>query len=666
MRSAAFPFRVAGLQLSVCLLLSLSAAMPLAAAAGHWSALGPEGGSPRVLAFAPADPRRVYAGLDGGGVFLSTDGGRSWTAPRGGIAGQSVSAIAVDPENPAVAFAGTTNGVWKTATGGEAWQAFPDHLAGRSVLDLAIDPSRRQTVYAATTSGVFRSDDGGRHWTAASQGLPKSGQVARLALGAPDRLFVAFQLYTEVAELFVSNDRGVSWNLIEGGGLAPIDEVSGFVWDRTSHTLYLAAIPAPLQTGTRSLWKSSDGGATWSQSAIPEPLAGNSVPLAVDSTGALYAGGLGVWKSPDGGAHWTEVGGIPDNGGLRVFGFATSLAADPGRPGRLLAGTFDLGIFESTGGPWRAVNHGLTATMSLGLGVASSPRQPYLYVAVLGQGVFRSRDGGAHWRPRNQGLELEDAFYPDTILSSLVLDPKHPARLYAGVIGGIARSTDGGGHWDFRSIDKCNVPAILAVDSDARTIYAQGDGDSRTCTLHCFVYVSRDDGDTWACLPGIFQAQVALVDPLSSAVVYMGADYAGLFKSTDHGLHFVHADRGLDAQYVYGLAISPAAHQVVYAATDKGVFRSVDGGAHWAALGGGLPATVVTALAVDPADARIIYVGLAELGLFRSVDGGTTWTPLNDGLPVPAFAGLVLDPRDPRTLYAGTFGSGFWTITLPK
>ena len=659
-------------RLAVLLLLAVGAVLPppLAAALGRWSPLGPEGGTVFALAFAPSDPQRVYAALDSGGVFRSGNGGVTWTAPRGMMAGQIVYSLAVDPANSSIAYAGTPDGVWKTASGGAAWTVFPDHLAGVQVFHLVVDPSRPQTVFAGTNQGVFRSDDGGRSWAPADQGLPPfipaigQGQVTALDVdpGPPSRLFTTIQEQNGLTEIFASTDHGVTWTQMNGPEPGGIRQVSGFVWDRTAHTLFLNAWPFNLDQSTRpSLWKTSDGGVTWSRLTLPGRLAGNDVRLAVDASGALYAASAGVWKSADGGLHWSEVGAVDVGGEPGYFAFVLALAADPSRAGRLLAGSSDLGIFESTGGAWRAVNDGLTATAATGLEIFSTPRRRVLYAAAFGGGVFLSRDGGAQWTPSSQGLD--GGFFPYYLVNSLALDPRRPSWLYAGVFGGVARSTDGAAHWTIHPVNDCVSVSILAVDPESNTLYAGGSGTSAPCSRPCFAYLSHDAGQIWACMPGVISqvTTAAAVDPLNTAVVYVGVDQ-GLYKSIDRGASFVRSDRGgLDSQIVLALAISPAAHRVIYAGTTGGVYKSTDAGKNWSRMG----LTSVSALAVDPKDARIVYAGSLGRGVFQSVNGGATWAPLNDGLPAIAFSGpLRLDPRT-RTLYAGTSGSGLWAITLP-
>jgi photosystem II stability/assembly factor-like uncharacterized protein len=655
-----------GSLLAASLARDLPAAGPLGTPPPRWRPLGPEGGYPYVVAFAPRDPLLVYAGLGGGGVFTSTDGGLTWHAPHGPLAGHNVLSLAVDPDTPGTAFAGADGVVWKTTTGGSDWHAGADHLAGDFILALALDPVQRQTVYAATPSGVFRSSDAGETWTAVSKGLlPNSGRVAGFALTGPGRLFVAWDTDEQLNELFTSSDGGTSWTLLSGSGVPQFDQPSGLLWDGASHTLFLTAVPPHFQQGLRTLWRTSDGGATWVQTALPARLGINSVTLAVDPAGDLYAGGDGVFASSDQGRSWNEIGPVAGGGGNpRPFDLVTALAADPSRPGRLLAGSvFGGGLFENTGGDWHTVNHGLTATGAAGLVVASGPQRHGLFAAVVFGGVFASGDFGAHWTPRNDGLVRSDSLIYEISLES---DPRRQT-LYTGVLGGVARSRDGGAHWQVQPVNDCTVPTVFGVDPETATVYAGGETTSAKCSLPCFAYVSRDAGTTWGCLPGIYEAGVGLVDPLVPSVVYVAKNYGGLLKSSDRGHHFVHVDNGLGANDFFSLAISPAAHRVVYAGTENRVWKSFDGGGHWMQVGTGLPpGGLVIDLVADPHDPAIVYAGVLGQGVFQSTDGSATWTPINLGLPVAAYGGpLRLDPGPPRTLYAGTGGSGFWALTLP-
>ena len=112
------------------------------------------------LAVDPLNPDVLYAG--GPGLAKSIDGGRTWRPA--GIARRPVRALAVDPEQAGVVYAGTDAGLLKSTDGGASWQRLHGAIDGQRVEALAIDPADRQTVLAGTGTGVFWSVDGGDHW----------------------------------------------------------------------------------------------------------------------------------------------------------------------------------------------------------------------------------------------------------------------------------------------------------------------------------------------------------------------------------------------------------------------------------------------------------------------------------------------------------------------
>jgi photosystem II stability/assembly factor-like uncharacterized protein len=143
-----------------------------------------------------------------------------------------------------------------------------------------------------------------------------------------------------------------------------------------------------------------------------------------------------------------------------------------------------------------------------------------------------------------------------------------------------------------------------------------------------------------------------------------------VFKSTDGGLNWARASRGLPRfnNGVRSLAIDPTGPLTVYAGTDDpgssgdGVYKTTDGGEHWeSANSAELADFHVFALAVDPSDHLTVYAGAASLGggspgaVFKTTDGGASWTNLTDASGVLS---LVIDPMRPSVVYAGTNGGG--------
>ena len=308
---------------------------------------GPPGGGITALAIDPVNPAILYAGTAGGGFFKSTNGGVSWFAADIGLPTVGVFSLAIDPANTATLYAGlngNVDSVFTSTDGGMSWSAASSGLTDTIVLSLAIDPASPSTLYAGTATGAFIPGDG----------------------------------------VFLSTDGGATWAIANSG--LP----SAFVFS-------LAIDPA--------------------------------------SAGTVYAGtSSGVFVTTDGGAGWTGINtGLTDT-------MVRSVVVDPANPGTLYAGTDGGGVFQSVdgGANWIAVNTGLTNTQVVSLAIGT------LYAGTDGGGVFKSEDGGASWTELNSTLA---ATLAEIAHMPLAVDPVNLGTLYAGTADGVFKSTDGGASW---------------------------------------------------------------------------------------------------------------------------------------------------------------------------------------------------------------------------
>jgi len=192
-----------------------------------WSPL-PGGDAPSTLVETivvdPSSPSTVYVG-GGGGAFVSTDGGGSWTGINTGLPVLVIS-MAIDPTKTSTLYAGIVMepgaGIFKTTNAGGRWVPINTGLPmmdGSLVTALAIDPMAPNTLYAALDlQGVYKTTDGGASWAAASNGLP-SVRVAALAVdpASPNIVFVG----TLDRGVFVSVDGGASWASMNDGLFNP-------------------------------------------------------------------------------------------------------------------------------------------------------------------------------------------------------------------------------------------------------------------------------------------------------------------------------------------------------------------------------------------------------------------------------------------------------------
>ena len=236
-----------------------------------------------AIAIDPGTPAILYTALDTVGAFKSGDSGATWNAAMTGLTG-APSAFAIDPAGALYAVANLQ--LFKSPDGGGTWGVIP---AIGVITSVALDPATARTLYAGGEYAIYKSTNAGASWSSA-QIDRGAGQV--VALGADGEMPGTVYAGTEFRGVFVSEDRGATWNA-SNGGLA------------------------------------SDGGR----------LAGRAVQVDLAAPGTAYFGtDDGVFKTTDGGRNWRAVG---DNALKHI----ASLAMDAEDHNKLYAGTDDGGVF---------------------------------------------------------------------------------------------------------------------------------------------------------------------------------------------------------------------------------------------------------------------------------------------------------------------------------
>ena len=267
-----------------------------------------------ALAIDPHEPTILYAGTLGEGVFTSADAGGAWTPSNGGLGehkGVEVEAVVLRPSEPQTVYAGTCDGVYKSTDRGENWSAVNAGLAGTDIRTLAIDQHKPDTMFAgawgyyhasttthqAEPGGVSKSTDGGTTWVALDVGLA-AGDVAALAIDPHEREIV----YAGTTDgVFWSSDGGCHW---QAAGLA--EYISALAIDPVyAGTIYAASYSS-------GIFKSLDRGETWSATSLDLELP-DIRALAIDpmEPGIVYIStGPSVFKTTDGGKNWLAIGPV--------------------------------------------------------------------------------------------------------------------------------------------------------------------------------------------------------------------------------------------------------------------------------------------------------------------------------------------------------------------
>jgi photosystem II stability/assembly factor-like uncharacterized protein len=347
---------------------------PTSGATPVWQKTSLDAGKVHAVLVHPANADTVFAGTDRG-LFRSTDRGVTWGQYGTGIKTSSsatlrILALAAARDGSRL-YAGTSAGVFQSTDGGAEWSQGSGMLSGSGILRyyyaiaaLAVDPASPQTVYAGdsgmmTEGRVLKSTDGGATWMPAASGI-SSHDVKALAID-PGKLSTVYAVVG--GSLHVSGDAGVSWMKTAGKMEVNSSDADVLTVVVTTDGVYAGT--------TAGVWKSRDGGATWSQgtglssSGILRYFFGIAA-LAVDSVNpsVLYAGDSGmmtsggVYMSTDGSSDWTQVGGpLTEN--------VSALAVDSSVPPTVYAGT-DVGLFRLVNVP--IVRFRMTASVLQGYG----------------------------------------------------------------------------------------------------------------------------------------------------------------------------------------------------------------------------------------------------------------------------------------------------------
>jgi photosystem II stability/assembly factor-like uncharacterized protein len=372
--------------------------------------------------------------------------------------------------------------IFKSADGGQSWGAVNTSIPVAS--SLLFNPANSSTIYAATFSGgVFLSTDAGTNWSDANNGLRVLG--IHVLAGDPTD---SATLYAGGDEgLFKSTDSAGSWKQQAVFLVAPAvpGSVRSLLIDFTNpNILYAETMRGGCVFNDTLLFKSTDGGATWSNSISPDNsgclISGGLMRMDPTDPNTLYLGEFASYvppyallKSVDGGGNWNSTGPLLDTR------WAMVLVIDPTAPANLYAGT-DIGLFQSSddGATWTSPGWGRqTWTCS-----PIDPLRPNilyastsgLYPETLGfKGMFKSVDRGASWSPINVGLG--DVLDAHASIAALVLDPVHTDTLYAATSGyGVFRSSDGGANWAPMNdgLTYLDVQVLAIAGGAPTTVYA--------------------------------------------------------------------------------------------------------------------------------------------------------------------------------------------------
>ena len=606
-------------------------------------------GAITALAVDPADSALLYAGFQKGrtaSLEFSPDRGKSWK--RIADLADGADKIVTDPRSPrpdrtlyvigAASVAVREGGRWRRGAALPGVESFEGRPELHSALVSAGFPEKggKLVVYMIAAGRLHVSDDGGASWRESplpASPSPLLAAAVATSLGHPDVAYVSYSNHRHGAEALFGTartaDRGRTWQL---------------VWKESTTS-------AP---NIHDPWMSERFGPGWGGNPIQLGVAPSNPDVCF---GTDYGRTL---RTSDGGKTWESVYSkkLPDgtytSTGLDVT-TDYGVHFDPFDLRRIFITYDDIGILRSENGgkswdvsmdgippSWTetaywmvfdpAVRGRVWCAMS---GVHSLPRHKFFFeqpgaVERATGGVCRSDDGGKTWAPSSQGM-------PPLTATHIILDPHSPAaarRLYVvGFARGVYKSGDGGRSWAPKN------EGITERDPFAWRLAQDSQG-----VLYLVVVRRNDDGSIG------------------------GEGDGALYRSTDAAEHWTRMKLPDNVNGPQGLEIDPENPQRLYLAgwarhpdsthtVGGGIFLSSDGGATWRRV---LDRDqYVHDITVDPRHPKIVYACGFESSAWRSDDRGETWQRIR-GYNFKWGRRVIPDPLDSTRIYIATYGGSVW------
>jgi photosystem II stability/assembly factor-like uncharacterized protein len=286
-----------------------------------------------------------------------------------------------------------------------------------------------------------------------------------------------------------------------------------------------------------------------------------------------------------------------------------------------------------------------------------------LYVGTIGEGLWRSTDGGATF------VRTSDGMFVECHVRALAVHPERPRVLYLGSEQGLFCSTDGADHWDRidSPLNGLQIWSIVVLPQTPQVILAG------TCPPRLFR--SADGGRTWT-EPAVRLAQecprilfnrvtTLLADPVDAQTVWAGVEIDGLYVSRDAGLTWEPRGQGLSSRDIHALAAvtGNGRPRRLLASTNNDLNLSSDDGQTWQPLrvGQSLPWPYCRGMVVKPGQPEVVLLGNGDAPpgsagvVARSTDGGQTWhMPTMPGRANSTIWNFAVHAADPELMYASS------------
>lgn len=571
----------------------------------------------------------------------------SWQTQGPGNAGARINHIAVDPSDPQTIYIGyASGGIYKTQDAGGSWYPIFDDYPILSIGCLAIDPVQTQIIYAGTGDPNIT-------------GTPFIGQG-----------------------IYKSQDAGTSWEALGLGETGIISEI--IIHPTDPNTIYAAAMGSPFErTDDRGLYKSTDGGATWTQILFLSEMTGIiDIAMSPENPNVLFAAGWDrirnnresvtsgegakIYKTQDGGNAWDQLQeGLPTDAQSRI-----GLAIAPSDPQQIYAvyvGTNHevYGVYRSrdSGVSWSEVDtdplSGLPATALQGFGwyfgkIEVHPTHPE-EIFLLGVRLYRRNPVTGLWQRADTG----DGDVVHVDMHDLVF--LSDQEILLATDGGLYGSQNGGQSWtDLENIPTTQFYHVAYNPHNPSTYYggAQDNGSLSGNASEINNWQRYFGGDGFR----------TIFHPEEPLIYYVETQEGGLSVTNDGGQTYRNATRGINTadNINWDAPVIMSRHNPdhIYMGTDR-LYRSVLGtDVDFQAISPLLTDTIihlaatsnVTAISESFFSAQSLAVGTGDGNLWITEDMGSTWSNSSTDIPDRYITSIHHSPTWEEHIYTSLSG----------
>lgn len=646
-----------------------------------WTQLMPHADTASIgaIALAPSNPNLVWVGtgesnprddvLDGGGVYFSPDGGKTWKFRGLRHAGQ-ISAMAVDPANPKIVFACVLGNLWKgspergvyrSTNMGRTWTRvlYTNDHAGCSTI--AYEPGNPEILIAGMWyvhrypwklvsggpgGGLYRSTDGGKTWTKLTHGLPHLIGRADVAFAPsrPDWVYAVIQ--AKHGTLWVSHDLGTHWTMVSNDhdiDVRPFYFTQLAVWPNDPDRLFLLSMKLmETKNGGKSFFYADpmvhvDHHAIWIDPHNPERI--------------IQGNDGGVYVTHDGGKTWRYLDNLP------IEEFYQVAVANKVTPFLICGGIQDN---NAICGPSSEYNRqGVTGQDWFipvggdGEYAVPAPSDPNIIYADSENGYIVRYHMNSTYAPYIQpylhsqaGHKVWQLKYRFNWTAPIAVSYHDPEEVYLGA-NVVFKSMDGGRHWTV-------ISPNLTRSSRAKEGLTGGPIN--------YDISGAENYDT------IQSISIARTNP---RVLWVGTDDGWVWVTRDGGKHWTNVTPPGAPQWarVYQIGVSPFHAGTAYLSFDAHelgndrpyVYWTDDYGRSWHAIDHGLPRDAsVLVVREDPDHAGFLVAG-TMIGVYYSRDNGRDWHRLGANLPTMSVWDLKFVGH-PDSLVIASHGRGLWVL----